>query len=232
MRLRTICACVALALLLAGCARSANAPESSPDAPARITRGSPARRAVALTFDTGAGDAGRTAQILDVLQRQNVRATFAVTGLWAENNRDLLLAIAAAGHQIINGGYHGTSFSGASTGGPPLSTRDRASELSRTEVTIYHLTQRSTRPYFRPPYGDVDESVLHDAVASGYDRIVTWTFDASGLDMNTLIAVAQPGAIYRMRTTAPDAKALPHIIDALRAQGYALETLEDLLAPG
>jgi peptidoglycan/xylan/chitin deacetylase (PgdA/CDA1 family) len=91
------------------------------------------------------------AEILETLRREGVRATFAVRGLWAEEHRDLLLAITSAGHDVINATYHGESFTGASTGTPPLTAEQRALELSRTEVTVYHLSQRSTRPYFRPP---------------------------------------------------------------------------------
>ena len=215
-------------------------PLRMPDASARVvTRGNAARREVALTFDAGS-DPGYTGEILDVLQREGVRATFSVTGLWAEHNRELLLAIAAQGHQIINHTYDHASFTGLSTQKPPMTADARALELSRTEVTVYHLTERTTRPYFRPPYGDLDAGVQRDAAAAGYDTVVMWSVDTMGWNHASVeaivarsIAGAEPGAIYVMHVGAEsqDGVALPRIIAALRQQGYAFGTIADVLAP-
>jgi peptidoglycan/xylan/chitin deacetylase (PgdA/CDA1 family) len=246
-RFATILLLVALAVTARSCASSATAP--SPQGTARaptatavpasiVTRGDPARRMVALTFDTDAG-AGRVAEILAVLRREGVRATFAVRGLWAEEHRDLLLAITSAGHEVINATYHGESFTGASTGTPLLTAEQRALELSRTEVTVYHLSQRSTRPYFRPPYGDIDTGVQRDAADAAYRTIVLWTFDTNAVDDGTpseiaarVIAAAAPGAIFALHAASgsQDAAALPTMISGLRAEGYEFGTVADVLA--
>ena len=257
---------LALAATLTACAPSAHAPDSNPTAtnspvatagiatpqsrdgerptsdvqPSTVvSRGNTSRRMVALTFDAGS-DAVFTGEILDVLRRENVRATFSVTGLWAERNRDLLLAITAAGHQAINHSYGHASFTGASTGAAALTAEQRALELSRTEGTVYHLSQRSTRPYFRPPYGDIDASVQRDAAAAGYGTIVLWTVDTLGWNQASVDAIveralakAEPGAIYAMHvgSESQDAVALPRIIDGLREQGYTFGAIEEILAP-
>jgi len=212
----------------------------SPIAEARVVeRGDASRRAVALTFDAGA-DAGYTEDIFRTLRDNNIRATFGVTGVWAEQNRDLLFAITADGHQIINHTYDHRSFTGASTGDPPLTSDERALELSRAEVTVYRYTSRSTKPYFRPPYGDIDGSVLRDAAASGYDTVVMWTVDTLGWNGATAdeilqrsLDLAEPGAIYVMHvgSDSQDAAALQQIIAGLRADGYAFSTIDELLQP-
>jgi peptidoglycan/xylan/chitin deacetylase (PgdA/CDA1 family) len=215
-------------------------PAVTPVGPATvISRGDASHRIVALTFDAGS-DAGYTAEILDVLQQEHVRASFGVTGLWAEQNRDLLNAIAAQGHEFINHTYHHDSFTGLSTGAAPLTSEQRALELSRTEVTVFHLTGRSTRPYFRPPYGDIDASVAMDAAAAGYSKIILWTVDSSGWNgaspdaiVERCLSQAVPGAIYVMHvgSASQDAAALPRVIDGLRVQGYDFATISELLAP-
>jgi peptidoglycan/xylan/chitin deacetylase (PgdA/CDA1 family) len=211
----------------------------APVQPARVaSRGDPSRRLVALTFDAGA-DAGFTREILGTLRREGIRASFSVTGLWAEQNRDLLLAITADGHRLINHSYDHASFTGLSTGKPPLTPAERTLELSRTETTVYHLSQRSTRPYFRPPYGDVDGGVQRDAAAAGYSTIVMWTVDSLGWNRATVdeivalcVAKAEPGAIYVMHvgSESQDAAALPRVIAGLRAAGYGFVTIDELLA--
>ena len=213
---------------------------SSPAAGARVVyRGDASRRAVALTFDAGS-DAGHTADILRILRDNNIRATFSLTGVWAEQNRDLLFAIAADGHQVINHTYDHESFTGASTGEPPLTPEERALELSRAEVTVYRYTSRTTKPYFRPPYGDIDDTVLRDAAANGYDTVVMWTVDTLGWNGATAgeilqrsLDLAQPGAIYVMHvgSDSSDAAALPRIISDLTAEGYGFETIDETLAP-
>jgi peptidoglycan-N-acetylglucosamine deacetylase len=209
-------------------------------APARVVlRGNPARRMVALTFDAGS-DAGFTAQILDTLRSEQVRATFSVTGAWAQANPQLLLAIAADGYPIINHSYDHASFTGRSTGTPPLSPADRALELSRTETTVYHLTGRSTLPYFRPPFGDLDAGVQADVARQGYAVVVMWTVDTLGWQgaradaiVQRSLAMAEPGAIYVLHvgSQSQDAAALPRIIDGLRGLGYTFGTISDALAP-
>ena len=204
-----------------------------------VYHGATTRRAVALTFDIGAdADAAGVAATLVTLRAEGVRATFAVSGLWVEEHRDIALRIAADGHQIINGGYHGASFTGASTGGTPLGADERSLELSRTETTVYHLTQRSTRPYFRPPFGDVDAGVLRDAGNAGFATAVLSSVDcfgppgaSSGEIVASCIAAASPGAILELRADAGayDPKALPRVIAALRAEGYTFETVDVIL---
>ena len=44
--------------------------------------------------------------ILDILKDKSVRATFAVSGEWAENNPALLMRMAAEGHEIASMGYY------------------------------------------------------------------------------------------------------------------------------
>ncbi len=204
-----------------------------------IVHGITSRRVVALTFDAGS-DAGYTSNILDELSATGVRATFSVTGLWAEQNPTLLLAIGAGGHQIINHTYDHKSFTGASSGAAPLTPEQRALELSRTEVTVYHLAGRSTRPYWRPPYGDLDATTQADAAAAGYTATVMWTVDTLGWNgasadaiVVRCLAKAESGAIYVMHvgSASQDAAALPRIIEGLRAKGYGFGTVEEIVAP-
>ncbi len=229
------------ALLVTACAEDdndASSPTSVVLEAHAIEHGDTSRRAVALTFDVGSNgstDPEQSAEILRILREQKTRATFTVTGIWAEQNRDLLFTIAADGHQIINGTYNGTSWTGASTASAPLTSDERKPELSRTEVTVYRYTSRSTRPYFRPPHGDIDASVLHDAAANGYHRIVGWTIDLRSLDAATIAArtaaEASPGAIIALDAGADTATALASVIERLRGGGYASETIAELSAP-
>jgi len=202
-----------------------------------VDRGPPGARRVALTFDAGA-DAGFTADVLAVLRAKQAPAAFGITGRWAEQNPELVRAIAADGHIIVNHTYDHASFTGYSTGSAPLSAAERKEELRKADDVIARLSGRSTAPYFRPPFGDVDDSVASDAAAAGYDVVLMWTVDTLGWNGATADAIverslrlAEPGAIYVMHVGADsqDAAALPGVIDGLRAAGYALVSLPELL---
>jgi peptidoglycan/xylan/chitin deacetylase (PgdA/CDA1 family) len=204
-----------------------------------VRSGVTTRRAVALTFDAGA-DTGFAADILTILRAEKVRASFGVTGAWAEANPLLLRAMAADGHRLINHSYSHDSFTGLSTGRAPLTFEERSLELSRTETTIFRLTNRSTRPWFRPPYGDLDDSVQRDVAALGYGYIAMWTIDTLGWNgasadaiVERTLRLAEPGAIIIMHVGADsqDAAALPAVIEGLRADGYAFETVDEIIQP-
>jgi peptidoglycan/xylan/chitin deacetylase (PgdA/CDA1 family) len=232
MQLRFIVLTV-LALLIAGC-------DSADDAPlARVvTHADTGRREIALTFDAGVD--GNTnpesaAEILRVLREHDVRATFSLTGLWAETNRDLLFTIAADGHQIINGTYTGEPWVPVIGGTAPMPASQRKLALSRTEVTVYRYTSRSTIPYARPP-GEIDDSVRRDAAANGYDTIVLSSVHFTPLELQVgltqaIVDAAKPGAIVSLGVSDAEAQQLGGIIDALRDDGYELVTVDSLLAP-
>jgi peptidoglycan/xylan/chitin deacetylase (PgdA/CDA1 family) len=202
-----------------------------------VDRGNPARRAVALTFDAGA-DRGYAEYILDVLKEQGVRATFGMTGVWAERNPDLVQRMAAEGHRLMNHSYDHSSFTGRSTGRRPLTTEERWTQIDRTEQVIVELTGQSTRPLFRAPYGDTDASVLRDIAARGYAYNVLWTVDSrgwmrysAGAIVERCLRLAEPGAIYVMHVggESQDALALLAVIEGLRAAGYEFETVDEII---
>ena len=79
-----------------------------------VDRGTNGRLEVALTFDAGA-DTGYAAEILDLLRDEGIKATFGMTGVWAEANPDLVRRMVAEGHQLINHTWDHSSLTGANT---------------------------------------------------------------------------------------------------------------------
>jgi peptidoglycan/xylan/chitin deacetylase (PgdA/CDA1 family) len=202
-----------------------------------IRYGDTSRKAVAFTFDAGS-DAGYTVMILDTLKANGIRASFGMTGKWAETNPELLQAIVGDGHTLINHTYDHKSFTGNSTQTSGLSEAERWDELNRTEQIVKDLTGATTKPYFRPPYGDYDASVNEDVGALGYAYNVMWAVDSRGWTgipstqvAQRCIDLAEPGAIYvfHVGSASEDGPALQAIIDGLRAQGYAITDIPGVL---
>lgn len=209
-------------------------------APAQvISRGDTSSKRVALTFDAGS-DRGYTVQILNTLRDNGIATSWGMTGQWAEANPDLIERIADEGHEFINHSYDHDSFTGFSTGNPPLTRAQRWQQLDSTEAIVHGLTGMSTKPYFRPPYGDYDASVNADIGARGYRYNVMWTVDSRGwmgLTADEIIdrclELHEPGAIYifHVGSTSQDGPALQAIIDGLSDLGYEFVTVTEILSP-
>jgi peptidoglycan-N-acetylglucosamine deacetylase len=198
---------------------------------------------IALTFDV-TFDRGDGAEILDILARYDVRATFAITGIWAELNPDLMQRIVAEGHGLMNHTWNHQSFTGEYTGSAihvqtdPLSHQAIVDQLRRTEEIVERLTGVNMRPYVRPPYGDYDQQSLTAMADAGYTYNIMWTVDTYGWHMRPVNEVhrraldaAQPGANILMHVGhgSTDGAALPGILEALIAQGYRFATVEEFV---
>ena len=219
-------------------APTSTAPPTSSGAPATVVRrGDAGRRTVALTFDAGS-DLGFAATILDTLDESGIKASFGITGRWAEQHPDLVRRMGAAGHLVINHSYEHRSFTGVSARPALLAPAERRADIERTEEIIRSLTGATTRPWFRSPYGDYDASVNGVLGSLGYRYNVLWTVDSLGWQGLSPAAItsrclqgAVPGAIllFHVGSQSQDAAALPGIIAGLRQAGYAFGTVADVI---
>lgn len=176
---------------------------------------------VALTFDaehpsrancpTGAAEG-----VLDVLQHRGVQATFFVQGRWATAYPALARRIADDGHLIGSHSHYHARL--------PLLTDDgvRADAVA-AEQAIEEVTGASPKPWFRAPYGDVDDRVLGLLQALGY-RHVGWDVIVGEWDPamspaaveEAVCSGGRDGAVVVLHTWAgPVVEALPGILDRL-----------------
>ncbi len=195
-------------------------------------RGLPDRTA-ALTFDDGP-DPRWTPQVLDVLKREQVHATFFVTGEAASRHPELVRRMLAEGHEI---GLHTWTHSELAS----LPAWRARLELSLTQLAVARATGHTTA-LMRPPYSSTpdavsteDRRVLRRASDDGYVVVLS---DRDGQDWR------RPGVAEIVRTAGPDGgrgavvllhdgggdraqtvAALPGVIAAYRTEGFALSTV-------
>ncbi len=214
-------------------------PNLAPPTQARtITQFATTEPVMVLSFDAG-GDRGYTAQILDILAAKNVKASFGLTGLWAQANPDLVIRIGAEGHHVINHTYDHRSFTGLSDQRGGLTAEQRLAEVEQTDTILAPLLGYSVQPWFRPPYGEYDSAALELLAANGYTYNLLWTIDTQGWNkasaqaiINRTLTAAAPGAIVLLHvgSDSQDGPALAELIDRLRANGYHFATAAELAA--
>lgn len=206
--------------------------------PARaVLRGPLDRPVVALTFDGGA-DRGYSALILDTLASNAIKATFPVTGQFAIANPDIIRRIVAEGHQLVNHSYSHPSFTGVSDSWAVISAEARRKQLEDCEAALVNAAGVGGKPYFRPPYGDYNDSVLQSLGDNGFSTCLLWSLDVYGWNgltrsqvISRVLSNHGNGYIYLMHvgSESQEGPALQSIIDGLRNFGYSFATSADLL---
>ena len=182
---------------------------------------------IAISFDCAWG-ADYTREILSHLEAAGVRATFFVVQFWAETYPEVLKEIAAAGHEV---GTHSATHSYMSR----LSEAEIRSELTSSSDAIEKAA--GVRPeLFRPPYGDYDDLLIETSLSMG---LLPVQWDVDSLDwkdlsaqeiVSRILAHTRSGSIILCHNNGlHTAKALPAVIDSLRAKGFTFVPVGELV---
>lgn len=179
-------------------------------------------KSVALTFDDG--PKSETGLLLDVLKSKGVKATFFVVGKQCEKYPDLLRRISEEGHALGNHTYSHLALE-------YLSTQDIEKEIFACQAAVRAITGREMR-LIRPPGAHFGRKIASVARKFGM-KVVLYSESCSKLEGTTedkiikhVIQTVSPGSIILMHNLdRVTLRALPDIIDKLRAQGYNFVTL-------
>jgi len=198
-----------------------------------VTRGSGKKREVALTFDD-VPDPRYTPQVLDILAKHRVRATFFVVGSRAAKHPALVRRMVREGHLVGNHSYSHALLRQSSM----YQFQD---EIVRTDQLLTKLSGYRPR-FIRPPYGEIKPRQVEWARRHGY-IIANWDVDSvdwKQISKNRVLAnihkTLQPGSIILQHAgggygqdLSGTVEALPHLIRMLQSKGYRTVTLDELL---
>jgi len=182
---------------------------------------------IALTFDAGWGE-DYIEEILGVLKRYDVKATFFLTGAWVNKHPGLVKAIHDYGHEIGNHSTNHVRMSG-------LSKNTIINEIKSTEKKIFDIIKANTK-VFRPPFGDYDNRMVNSVLGLGYS-VIKWDVDSKDwqqLDREEIsrevVSNVSNGSIVLFHTNIANTPgALSFIIEELREEGYVFMKLSELL---
>lgn len=196
-----------------------------------------AEKIVALSFDAGANADG-VEKILDILEKENIKGTFFLTGKFIDKYPEKVRQIIASGGDLGNHSYSHPYFT-------QITNEEMAKEIEKTEDLLSEFNAEF-KPFFRFPYGG--RNIQSREVINNKNYIsIRWTIDSLGWKgtsggitkefiENKVISKTVPGCIIMMHLgsnpddkTHLDSEALPEIISELKKQGYEFVTLAELL---
>lgn len=187
-------------------------------------------KCVSLTFDAAWGNED-TQDLIDILGKYKVKATFFLVGTWVDKYPESVKALADAGHEIMSHSDDHAHFAS-------LSENEIVQNLNKCNDKIEKIT--GVRPtLFRCPYGEYDDHVIKTVNSIGMTAI-QWNVDS--LDWKGISAPeitkrvtskVVPGSIVLFHNAAENTPAaLPSIIEALIADGYEIVPVSEILLSG
>lgn len=199
-----------------------------PSSSQEIIYGNKSRMNVIFTFDGGSKDLS-SRKILEVLAKHNIQTTFFLTGDFVLAYPKAVVDMKNAGHEIYNHTKNHPYLT-------QVSDREILLELDGMDRALKATIGKSSKPYFRPPYGDRNDRVLKIAYGAGYQS-VGWTVDAldwqesegrSASEVRSIILNSlAPGNIYLLHLGDNiSGNILDELINEINNRGYNIVSLK------
>ena len=185
---------------------------------------------IAITFDDGPHKT-KTPQILDILKKHEVTATFFVVGSCVENYPDIIRRELSEGHEI---GNHTFSHLSLVSG----DMKKMEEEILKTEEVLFENLEYRPK-LFRPPEGVCNQGIASVAAALDYSVILwnvdtrDWAHTSKDDLVNMVLRNIESGDIILFHDSisgeSHTAEALEVIIPALKEKGYRFVTVSELI---
>lgn len=180
---------------------------------------------IALTFDDGP-DMYATPQVLGILEKEQVHASFFIVGSRVAGNQALLRRMWVDGDEI---GDHSWTHPDFTT----LTPGQIQGQIALTQAAI-KAAGVPAPTLFRPPYGDVDQKVINNVpltIMFWNEDPRDWAADSPQQVEKAVEASARPGGVVDMHDIYPvTAESLDPIIKKLKSKHYQFVTVSQLLA--
>lgn len=182
------------------------------------------QQCIALTFDDGP-NAATTSQILSILEKEHVNASFFVVGSRVAGNQGLLRQMYADGDEIGNHSWSHPDF-----------TSLKPEEVRQQVVMTQDVIEAAGVPaptLFRPPYGAVNKMVLSNiplTVMFWNEDPQDWAARSPQQVEQSVLASVKPGGVIDMHDIYKvTADSLDPIIQKLKSEHYQFVTVSQLL---
>jgi peptidoglycan-N-acetylglucosamine deacetylase len=211
--------------------RSIPASNSLDDFPTTaIDRANPHRKAVALLINVDWGEK-ELPPMLAILKKHGVRATFFLSGRFADKFPQLTAQVSRDGHEVASHGYD------LSTGPRHLASIGKLkSDIARSVDAIERATGRKVL-YFAPHMSEVSSEILATAhqlklrtILHSVDSI-DWRETSTSELILSRVSKAKAGDFILLHPKPNTVAVLEKIIGSMREKGLSLMILSDILSP-
>ena len=199
--------------------------------PSTLFHGNTFRPEIALTFDDGPHPRD-TPQVLDVLAKHDITATFFLIGQDVERHPHLVRQIHECGHQLALHCYRHLPFPMENA-----SNLKRQLDQSRTAIANACSIPSETIRHVRPPYGFFTAKLLSMLTEWGY-RLVLWDnmplhfLQPTAWTIKQLVEPTTPGSIIVLHDGkghgAKVASIVDTIIPSIKQKGYSFIKIEEM----
>ena len=199
-----------------------------------IKSGNDDEKIIALTFDDGP-DKDFTPQVLDILKKNNVKATFFVVGENVECNQEILKRQYKEGHEI---GNHTFTHINVSKKGYD----DIYKEIDNTQELVKKIIGEEPK-LFRPPYRAISKAMCSIVKEKDMNIILwsnldprDWSNPGVNYIVDTITSKVQNGTIILLHDynnlrnkKSQTIQALEIVIPKLKEMGYKFVTVSELI---
>lgn len=195
--------------------------------PSPIYRGHPEKEMVALLINVSWGTE-YIPEILQTLNKHQVKATFFIEGKWANENKTVVEMIHEQNHLIGNHAYNHPDMA-------RISREEIKEQIEKTNSIIEAIIDERPK-WFAPPSGSYNDDVVNIAHNLGMETVL-WTVDtidwknpSVSVMINRVMNKIHPGATILMHPTEPVSQGLDELIEEIKHENYKLGTIENLLS--
>lgn len=192
-----------------------------------LVSGNPGLHEVCFTFDDGPHPDSMT-KILDILKRENIKATFFVVGKVVDQNPNLVRRMMAEGHEVGNHTYSHKRLN-------QMPIKSARQEIAACAASVKRATG-ADMTLLRPPGMEYNNDVLYLSQDMGYVtchwNVVAGDYVsiAPALVARRVLDQVKPGAVILLHDSPDTALALPAIIKELKARKYRFVTASQMLS--
>ena len=195
--------------------------------PHPIYKGNPHKPMISLMINVAWGNE-YIPGMLEVLEKENVKATFFFDGSWLSKNIETARTIQEKGHELSNHAYSHKDMS-------KLGREETVREIELTQKLLKEKLGVDNT-LFAPPSGDFSELTVKVAYEMNL-KTVLWTLDTvdwkkppSDSIVRKVAARVEPGSLILMHPTESSLGALPGMIAEIKGKGLKLGTVSELLS--
>lgn len=182
------------------------------------------KKYVALTYDDGPSKL-TTLALIDLLEKYDSSATFFINGNHAQDNKELVKEIYERGNEIGNHTLDHVWLT-------KMTYEEKKRQIYGNESLLKFLSGQEGNMLLRPPYGDIDESILEAFAVP----VIMWSIDSRDWEIRDVAAIqrnvlsnVEDGDIIIMHDGYTSTiSATKQVLKELKSKGFEVVSVSEL----